>query len=155
MRSNAGRSMALATDFPRLWQDPNTPDRERKRIARLILEDVTLTKGKEITLGVRFKGGATTVLHVLLPHPYWELHQLDPAVMQEIDGLLEHHTEAEIAAMLNARGLRTGYDLTFNAVGIQHALRRHGIKSRRAAVARGRTADSQRRWLTCSTLRRR
>jgi hypothetical protein len=123
--------MALARDFPRLWQDPNTPDRERKRIARLLLEDVTLTKGKEITLGVRFKGGATTVLTVPLAHPYWELHRLDPTVMQEIDSLLEHHTEAEIAAMLNARGLRTGYDLTFNAVGIQHALRRHGIKSRR------------------------
>jgi hypothetical protein len=40
--------MALARDFPRLWQDPDTPDRERKRIARLLLEDVTLTKRKEM-----------------------------------------------------------------------------------------------------------
>ena len=94
--------MALARDFPRLWQDPNTPDRERKRIARLLLEDVTLTKGKEITLGVRFKGGATTVLTVPLPHPYWELHRLPSEIVLEIDQLLEHHTEAEIAAMLNA-----------------------------------------------------
>jgi DNA invertase Pin-like site-specific DNA recombinase len=123
--------MALARDFPRLWQDPDTPDRERKRIARLLLDDVTLTKGKEITLGVRFKGGATTVLTIPLPHPYWELHRLEPAVIEEINRLLEHHTEAEIAGILNARGLRTGYDLSFNAVGIQHALRRHGIKSRR------------------------
>jgi len=38
--------MALARDFPRLWQDPNTPDRERKRIARLLLEDVTLDQGE-------------------------------------------------------------------------------------------------------------
>ncbi len=123
--------LALARDFPRLWQDPNTPDRERKRIARLLLEDVTMTKGKEITLGVRFKGGVTAVLTIPLPHPYWELHKLEPEVVQEIDRLLDRHTEAEIAAMLNGRGLRTGYDLSFNAVGIQHALRRHGIKSRR------------------------
>jgi len=27
----------LASDFPRVWQDPNTPDRERKRMARLLL----------------------------------------------------------------------------------------------------------------------
>jgi DNA invertase Pin-like site-specific DNA recombinase len=27
----------LATDFPHLWRDPNTPDRERKRLARLLL----------------------------------------------------------------------------------------------------------------------
>ncbi len=122
--------LALARDFPRLWENPNTPDRERKRIARLLLEDVTLTKGKEITLGVRFKGGATTVLTVPLPHPCWEIHRLDPAAIQEIDRLLEHHTEAEIAAILNARGLRTGYDRSFKAVGIQDAVRRHGMKSR-------------------------
>ena len=28
------RILALATDFPRLWNDPATPDRERKRMAR-------------------------------------------------------------------------------------------------------------------------
>ena len=36
--------LALATDFPRLWNDVNTPQRERKRMVRLLLEDVTLTK---------------------------------------------------------------------------------------------------------------
>ena len=38
--------LALATDFPRLWRDANTPDRERKRMVRLMLEDVTLLKGE-------------------------------------------------------------------------------------------------------------
>ncbi len=33
--------LALAEDFPRLWKDPATSDRDRKRMARLILEDVT------------------------------------------------------------------------------------------------------------------
>lgn len=124
------RILALARDFPRLWQDPNTHDRERKRMVRLLLEDVTLTKRENITLGVRFKGGATTVLTVPLPHRYYDLHKLDPSVVQEIDRLLDRHTEAEIASMFNKRGLRTGYDRKFNAVGIQHALRTYGIKSR-------------------------
>jgi hypothetical protein len=35
------RILALATDFPRLWQASGTPDRERKRMVRLLLEDVT------------------------------------------------------------------------------------------------------------------
>lgn len=38
------RLHTLATDFPRLWRDPNTPDRERKRLAHLLLQDVTLIK---------------------------------------------------------------------------------------------------------------
>jgi len=124
------RILALARDFPRLWQDPNTPARERKRMARLLLEDVTLTKKENITLSVRFKGGATTVLTISLPHRYYDLHKLDPAVVQEIDRLLDRHTEAEIARMFNDHGLRTGYDRKFNAVGIQHALRTYGLKSR-------------------------
>ena len=41
------RILSLATDFPRLWQDPATPDRERKRMARLLIEDVTITRSTE------------------------------------------------------------------------------------------------------------
>ena len=29
--------MALVTDFPRLWRDPATPQRERKRMVRILL----------------------------------------------------------------------------------------------------------------------
>ena len=47
------RILALATDFPRLWNDPATPDRERKRMARLLIEDVTMTKGEGIALRAR------------------------------------------------------------------------------------------------------
>ena len=38
------RIRELATDFPRLWNDPQTPDRQRKRMIRLLIEDVTLSK---------------------------------------------------------------------------------------------------------------
>jgi len=34
--------MALAQDFPRLWRDPATEDRDRKRMIRLLVEDVTM-----------------------------------------------------------------------------------------------------------------
>ena len=59
--------LALATDFPRLWRDSNTPDRERKRMTRLLLEDVTLLRADTIVLQIRFKGGATRTLTVPLP----------------------------------------------------------------------------------------
>ena len=52
------RILALATDFPRLWRDPETPARERKRMARLLIEDVTLLRGDEVARRhVRFRGG--------------------------------------------------------------------------------------------------
>ena len=42
------RIRQLATDFPALWSDPATPQRERKRITRLLIEDVTLNKTDQI-----------------------------------------------------------------------------------------------------------
>ena len=56
------RILALATDFPAIWHDPNTPQRERKRMLGLLIEDVTLIKQRELTAAVRFRGGATTML---------------------------------------------------------------------------------------------
>ena len=49
------RVLALAGDFPRLWNDPATPQRERKRMARPLIEDVTLTEAAR-SLGVRLRG---------------------------------------------------------------------------------------------------
>jgi DNA invertase Pin-like site-specific DNA recombinase len=37
--------LALAQDFPRLWRDSATEDRDRKRMTRLLLEDVTMLRG--------------------------------------------------------------------------------------------------------------
>ena len=59
------RILALATDFPAVWSDPETPHRERKRMLALVIEDVTLIKQRQITAAVRFRGGATTTLAFL------------------------------------------------------------------------------------------
>jgi hypothetical protein len=67
--------MALARDFPRLWNDPRTPDRERKRMVRLLIADVTLLKGLDLRAQVRFNGGATQTLHVPLPLRSWLVTQ--------------------------------------------------------------------------------
>jgi len=125
------RILALAGDFPRLWQDPNTPGRERKRMARLLLEDVTLTRGKDITVAVRFKGGATTVLTVPPPLRACELHKLDPAILSEVDQLINGHTAEEIGEKLNARGVSTPMGFVFDRRAVQHLLRRYNLPTRK------------------------
>jgi hypothetical protein len=111
---------ALANDFPRLWQHAQTPDRERKRMIRLLLEDVTLIKRDEITLHVRFKGGAAKTLALPLPLSAPQLRRTDEAVIQEIDRLLDHHTEREIASILNQKGLRSGNGNPFHRGIVVH-----------------------------------
>ena len=126
------RIRALATEFPKLWQDSKTLDRDRKRMARLLLEDVTLLRrAKDLLVQVRFKGGATRELQLPLPQPAWEKRKTQPAIVGEIDRLLDQHDDPEVARLLNERGLRTGCGGTFDTLKIMHVRRYYHLKCRR------------------------
>ena len=66
------RIRSLATDFPALWSNPDTPQRDRKRMVRLLVDDVTLHKTDRIHLHVRFRGGQTTSHVVAIPPKAWQ-----------------------------------------------------------------------------------
>jgi DNA invertase Pin-like site-specific DNA recombinase len=125
------RITTLASDFPRLWGDPKTPDREKKRMVRLLLEDVTLSKGeRQILVQVRFKGGAIQSLTSPPPLGAPELRKTDQAVVREVDRLLDAHTETEIAAILNERGLRSGSGQPFTPMSVINIRRHYGLRDR-------------------------
>ena len=75
----------LASDFPKLWADPATPARERKRITRLLIEDVTINKTDQIHLHIRFRGGQTTSLTIPIPLNSWQARQTDPDTFAMLD----------------------------------------------------------------------
>jgi hypothetical protein len=131
------RILALATDFPRLWHDPHTPDRERKRMVRLLMEDVTLIKAANgLTAHVRFRGGATTTL--ARARNAWQLRETSAEIVELIDQLLDQHTDGAIATILNARGYLSGTGQPFQRVIVQHIRHRHRLRSRYARLrARG------------------
>jgi DNA invertase Pin-like site-specific DNA recombinase len=121
----------LVLDFPRLWHHVNTPDRERKRMVRLLLEDVTLRKTPAgLTAHVRFRGGATTSLQLPLALAAWQLRQTPPAVVAEIDQLLSDHTEGEIASHLNAEGSVSGEGRAFSPALVARLRRTYHLRSR-------------------------
>ena len=119
----------LAKDFPQLWNDPRTPDRERKRMARLLITDVTVLKGAEITAQIRLNGGTTQTLHVELPKRSWQLHQTPSAVVELVNQLLENHNDAEIARQLNAQGMRSGWGHEFNQAIVRRIREQHHLQS--------------------------
>jgi DNA invertase Pin-like site-specific DNA recombinase len=123
--------LALATDFPRVWNDTNLPHRERKRMARLLLEDVTLQKEDRVIAQVRFRGGALTTLELPLPLPFCVLSRTRPEVVEAIDDLLGEHEYQEIVELLNARGFRSGDGLRFNVHIVGHICKQSGLKTRR------------------------
>src|SRR5438876_828694 len=70
--------LALATDFPRLWNDPGTANRERKRMVRLLIEDITMRKGEQVRLDIRFRGGMSNTLILPRPLSFCESHRQNP-----------------------------------------------------------------------------
>ncbi len=124
------RILALATDFPRLWEDPATPQRERKRMVRLLLDDVTLVRTDELVAHVRFRGGAVRTLRLPLPRSAPDLRRTDPAVITEIDRLLDDQTDAQVAELLNARGVRPGVADRFTAAIVTHLRHKYRLTDR-------------------------
>ncbi|MGO9148865.1 MAG: recombinase family protein, partial [Acidimicrobiales bacterium] len=127
--AHKARIRALATDFPRLWNDPATPVRERKRIARLLIEDVTINKTDQIHLHVRFRGGQTTSLVVPIPLAAYQARQTQPDTLAELDRLLDTHTDAQAADALNAAGHRSGTGEHFTPNIVLHLRRSNGLPS--------------------------
>ena len=121
---------SLATDFPTLWNSTSTTDRDRKRMLRLLIEDVTLLKGPEtVDVHVRFRGGATRSLSLPRPLPSWKNWMTPEDVLHEIDRLLDKHTNAEIARSFNDRGMLSGKGQRFTTRTIKAIRCRYALKS--------------------------
>jgi DNA invertase Pin-like site-specific DNA recombinase len=107
------RIHALVTDLPRVWHDPHTPARERKRVLRLLVDDITLVRDSVIHLHVRWKGGASTSLECALPRRAPDLRRTPSAIVNQIRELATQQTDHAIAELLNTSQLRSGTGQTF------------------------------------------
>jgi DNA invertase Pin-like site-specific DNA recombinase len=122
------RIHALARDLPRVWHDPRTAMRERKRMLRLLIDDVTLLRERRtIHLHLRWKGGATTSLDCPLPRTAPEARKTPAAIVEKIRALAGEQTDKQIAATLNGAFLRSGTGHAFNRVVIRHIRQAYGI----------------------------
>ena len=122
--------LTLSRDFPKVWNNPRTSQRERKRLLRLLVQDVTLVKSDQLKVQVRFRGGATQTLTLPLPKDAGQLRKTSPEVIKRIDQLLDRSTEAQIADILNEESLRTGEGRAFDLLAVQRVRLTYQLKSR-------------------------
>jgi len=112
----------LAADLPRLWHAPATSNKDRKRLLRTLIADVTLLPEPDrskVRIGVRWHTGATDELSVARAiHPGTAKRSPSPAV-EMIRRLGPITPTAELAAQLNAAGLVTGHGRPFDVKAVQ------------------------------------
>ncbi|MGH3493218.1 MAG: recombinase family protein, partial [Sciscionella sp.] len=126
------RIAQLVTDLPTIWNDPATPQRERKRIVRLLLTDVTVHRvGDTITAHVRFPAGEHTTLAIPAPLPASEQRRTPAEVVAVIDELLDQHTSGQIAQILNQRQMSTGTHEAFHRRIVDNIIRAYRLRTRR------------------------
>ena len=122
--------LALAKDLPRLWNAPTTPARDKKRLLRLLVKDITverLDEPRQFLLHVRWQGGACENLLVDRPLPMADKLRYAGEIVQQVSRLAREKTDAEIAATLNMDGHRSAKGKLFTKSMIAWIRYKHGI----------------------------
>jgi DNA invertase Pin-like site-specific DNA recombinase len=122
--------LALAINFPQLWNDPKTPDRERKRMVRLLIEDITVRKGDQVQLDIRFRSGMSKTLLFSRPLGYFQARKQRPALIAEMDRLLENYNYGDVARMLNEKGFKSGVGRPLTPLTVSSIRIAYNLKSR-------------------------
>jgi excisionase family DNA binding protein len=119
----------LAADLPALWNAPTTSARDRKRLLRTLIADVTLLPEPDqakVRIGIRWHTGATDELTADRPvHPGTARRSPAPAI-DLVRRLGSTTSNDELVTRLNAAGHRTGHGRPFDIDAVQWI--RHAYK---------------------------
>ena len=126
------KALALARDLPRLWRAPTTQAKDRKRMLRLLIRDITVEKlpaQRQVIMHVRWQGGACTDTTVSLPAPIAERIRYPAAIVEQVRELSHRLSDPQIVAHLNQQGLRSPHGKPFTLSMIKWPRYRYGIPS--------------------------
>ena len=122
---------ALTTDVSALWHAPTTAARDRKRLLRTLIADVTLLSEPDFTkarIGIRWHTGASDELVVARRMRVYEYRRTDPEAV-ELARQLAHLSNRDIAERLCAAGYKTGVGRDFDTDAVANLRQSHHIPS--------------------------
>jgi DNA invertase Pin-like site-specific DNA recombinase len=114
--------LALARDLPRVWHAPTTQAKDRKRMLRLLIKDITVEKPlhpKQLLAHIRWQGGACTDICVQLPPNIADRVRYPSAVVDRIRELARNLPDNEISDQLNQEGQASARGLPYTVKIVQ------------------------------------
>jgi len=99
--------LALARDLPRLWHASTTLAKDRKRMLRLLIKDITVEKPaepKQLLIHIRWQGGASTDRCVPLPRNIADRQRYPAVVVERVRELAQALLDVQIVEQLNREG---------------------------------------------------
>jgi DNA invertase Pin-like site-specific DNA recombinase len=121
--------LSLAKDLPSLWASPNTRDKDRKRILRLLIKDITVERlqAKKVVLHLRWQGGACEDIPVSIPPRYCDRVRYPNEVVDRVRVLAQKLPDTEIAACLHKEGFTSAKGKRFTPTIVSWIRHRHRI----------------------------
>ena len=129
--------LALARDLPRLWQAPTTHSKDRKRMLRLLIKDITVEKpanAKQLLVHIRWQGGACSDVSVQLPLYIADRVRYPSVVVDEVRQLARHLPDRAVADQLNQGGHASAKGLPYTVKIIQWIRCRSRIRGTQEAL---------------------
>ncbi|MFD5572271.1 recombinase family protein [Streptomyces cadmiisoli] len=124
--------LALAGDLPRLWHASGTRDKDRKRLLRTLVADVTLMPEADrwrARVGLRWHTGASEVIGLERPKPAPEARRTPSAALELISRRGPRLRDAELVDELAAEGITTASGWPFDAAAVRWVRHVHKIPS--------------------------
>jgi DNA invertase Pin-like site-specific DNA recombinase len=122
--------LALARDLPRLWHAPTTHAKDRKRMLRLLIKDITVEKPinqRRLLVHIRWQGGACTDLTVPLPPNMADRLRYPAVVVDRVRDLAQGLLDAQIADQFNREAHASATGKRYTGKMIQWIRRCHCI----------------------------
>ncbi len=123
---------ALAQDLPRLWNAPTTQAKDKKRMLRLLIKDITVEKflePKHLILHIRWQGGTTENIRCDIPMRIQERIRYKEEFVSKVRNHAKKHTDAQIAQILSQEGLKSSRAKVITASIIQWIRHKYSIPS--------------------------
>jgi DNA invertase Pin-like site-specific DNA recombinase len=130
--------LELATDFPALWTASSTSARDRKRLLRLLVRDITVEttpNPKRLRLHLRWQGGALESLEVELPPNRADAIRYPDAFVARVRRLAKTLDDDAIIAQLDSEGLLSATGKRFTVSMVRWLRYRHRIPAPAAPEA--------------------
>jgi DNA invertase Pin-like site-specific DNA recombinase len=127
------RLLQLATDFPRVWAEAAADVRLKKRIVRLLIEEIVATTvdgaAPQIALMIHWKGGKHTQLVISRNRTGQHRYATDRAVVDVVRELARAQPDGHIARVLNRLGYQTGAGHAWTQERVLSLRRSHQISA--------------------------
>lgn len=121
---------ALANNLPSLWKATSTSAKDRKRILRILIKDITVEKlppHKQAILHIRWQGGACENLFVDLPPRACDKVRYPSPVVAQIRELAQSLTDSQIVTTFNQRHILSATGKPFTPSMIKWVRYKHHI----------------------------